>query len=56
MNTIERYVERVMADSTPSTPLWNIEKIKEGKINGWNYIDGCMMISLLNLYAITGEK
>ena len=56
MNTIERYVERVMADSTPSTPLWNIEKIKEGKINGWNYIDGCMMISLLNLYNITGEK
>ncbi len=56
MNTIERYVERVMAESTPSTPLWNIEKIKDGKINGWNYIDGCMMISLLNLYNITGEK
>ena len=56
MSTIERYVERVMEESTPSTPLWNIEKIKEGKINGWNYIDGCMMISLLNLYNITGEK
>ena len=56
MNTIERCVERFMAESTPSTPLWNIEKIKEGKINGWNYIDGCMMISLLNLYSITGEK
>lgn len=56
MNNIERYVERIMAESAPDKPLWNIEKIKEGKINGWNYIDGCMMIALLNLYRITGEK
>ena len=56
MNNIERYVERIMAESTPDKPLWNIEKIKEGKINGWNYIDGCMMIALLNMYRITGEE
>lgn len=56
MNNIERYVERIMAESTPDRPLWNIEKIHQGKINGWNYIDGCMMIALLNMYRITGEK
>ena len=56
MNNIERYVERIMAESTPDKPLWNIEKIHQGKINGWNYIDGCMMIALLNMYKITGEK
>lgn len=56
MNIIERYVERMMNESTPEKPLWNIEKISEGKINGWNYIDGCMMIALLNLYRITGES
>ena len=56
MNNIERYVERIMAESTPDRPLWNIEKIKEGKINGWNYIDGCMMIALLNMHKITGQK
>ena len=55
MNVIERYVERMMTESTPDRPLWNIEKIKEGKVNGWNYIDGCMMIALLNLHRITGE-
>ena len=55
MNMIERYVERMMAESTPERPLWNIEKIKEGKVNGWNYIDGCMMIALLNMHRITGE-
>ena len=56
MNQIEQYVERIMAESTPDKPLWNIEKIKEGKINGWNYIDGCMMIALLNMHKITGQE
>ncbi len=56
MNNIERYLNRIMEESTPDRPLWNIEKIKEGKVNGWNYIDGCMMIALLNMYKITGEK
>ena len=55
MNAIERYVERILAHSTPEAPLWNIEKIKQGNINGWNYIDGCMMNALLNLYHITGN-
>ena len=56
MNNIEAYVERILSESTPAKPLWNIEKIKEGKINGWNYIDGCMMIALLNMYKITGQR
>ena len=56
MNNIERYVERILAESTPDKPLWNIEKIAQGKINGWNYIDGCMMIALLNMHKITGQK
>ena len=56
MNNIEAYVERLLSESTPDKPLWNIEKIKEGKLNGWNYIDGCMMIALLNMHKITGQS
>jgi len=56
VNAIERYVEQILDGSTPDKPLWNIEKIAQGKINGWNYIDGCMMIALLTLHDITGEK
>ncbi len=56
MNTIEKFVERVMADSTPDKPLWNIEKVLQGKVNGWNYIDGCMMAALLSLHKITGQR
>jgi unsaturated rhamnogalacturonyl hydrolase len=36
--------------------MWNIEKVRSGKPNKWNYIDGCMITALLRLYAITGEK
>ncbi len=56
MNAIERYVKRIMEESTPDRPLWNIEKIAQGKVNGWNYIDGCMMTALLNLHKITGDE
>lgn len=55
MNIIERYVERILAESAPGRPLWNIESIKAGKPNNWNYVDGCMMIALMNLHRITGE-
>ena len=33
MNNIVAYVDRIMAESTPDKPLWNIEKIAEGGIN-----------------------
>ena len=56
MKRIEGYVNRLLSESTPDRPLWNIEKIHQGKINGWNYIDGCMMTALLNMYEITGQR
>ncbi len=37
-------------------PFWNIEAIKQGKKPAWNYIDGCMMVSLLELYKTTKEE
>jgi len=55
MNAVERYVEQILSGSTPDKPLWNIEKLSQGKINGWNYIDGCMMIALLTLHQLTGQ-
>lgn len=52
---IEKYVERLINESTPDLPLWNIESIKQGKAPHWNYIDGCMLTALLELNKITGE-
>ena len=52
---IEKYIDKLMT-SAPDMPLWNIESIKQGKKPTWNYIDGCMTTSLLEMYKTTGEK
>ncbi len=54
-SVIDRYIDRLINDSTPGKPVWNIENIKHGKAPGWNYIDGCMMTSLYSIYEQTGN-
>ncbi|MBQ9120202.1 MAG: glycoside hydrolase family 88 protein [Lachnospiraceae bacterium] len=56
MNRIGQYLEALLQGSTPEAPLWNIEKIRQGKKAEWDYIDGCMMKAVLALYEITGEQ
>lgn len=53
---IDRFIEKLITQSTPEVPLWNIESVKQGKKPHWNYIDGCMMTSLLSLYDETLEE
>lgn len=56
MLRIEKYIDELMAKSTPDRPIWNIEKILAGKKSTWNYIDGCMIKAILEMYTITGDK
>jgi unsaturated rhamnogalacturonyl hydrolase len=53
---IDRYIDKLIKGSTPNKPLWNIEFIRAGKEPKWNYIDGCMMTSLLELYNQSQNK
>lgn len=53
---IDAYIQKIITLSTPQAPYWNIESIRQGKKPHWNYIDGCMMISLLDLYQETKNK
>jgi len=55
MKVIEDYITKLLS-SSPDKPLWNIESIKLGRKPAWNYIDGCMISSLLELYKITNDK
>ena len=55
-SVIDKYIDRLISDTTPDRPVWNIENIKHGKAAGWNYIDGCMMTSLYAIYLQTGNK
>ncbi len=54
--SLDRYIARLIAESTPDHTVWNVEKIRQNAPGSWNYIDGCMMTALLNLYEITGER
>ena len=49
---INSYIDKLMK-SDPAMPLWNIEVIRSGKKPAWNYIDGCMMTSLIEMYKTT---
>lgn len=53
---IDKYIDRLIAETTPDKPIWNIENIRLGKKAGWNYIDGCMMTSLYSIYKLSGNK
>jgi unsaturated rhamnogalacturonyl hydrolase len=55
ISLIDRFIEKLITESTPEKPIWNIEAIKQGKEPHWNYIDGCMMTSLLSLYHETHD-
>ncbi len=52
---IDDYIDKLMT-SKPDMPLWNIESIKQGKMPVWNYIDGCMTTSLIELYKTTKDE
>lgn len=53
---LDRYINQLLDKSTPEAPVWNIEKIKEGGKSTWNYIDGCMIKAVLDLFHITNNS
>lgn len=53
---LDTYISQLLERSTPDAPAWNIEKIRAGKPNSWNYIDGCMIKALIELADITGRS
>lgn len=53
---ISAYVLGLIEQSSPEKTAWNIEKMRQGKPATWNYIDGCMLIALLEMARITGDR
>ncbi len=53
---VEKYVNELIDRSTLEEPIWNIEKIRDGKKATWDYIDGCMIMAFLELYKVSGNK
>ncbi len=56
MDIIVKYIDELLEKSTPEAPMWNIEKLKQGMKSTWNYIDGCMIKAVLEMYAISKDE
>lgn len=49
---LSNYIDQLLDKSTPQAPVWNIERVRSGEPPSWNYVDGCMVNALLELYTI----
>ncbi|MDF3005752.1 MAG: hypothetical protein K0S22_2224, partial [Oscillospiraceae bacterium] len=56
MQLLKEYVDDLLIHSDAENPMWNIEKVRSGAPNKWNYIDGCMITAVLALHELTGES
>ena len=58
MPVFERYIAELIEKSTIEVPAWNIEKARGNAkgSSGWNYIDGCMILAMLEIYRATREQ
>ena len=56
MKILDRYIDQLLEKSSPSRPIWNIEKIRQGAKPSWNYMDGCIINAILELYHITQKE
>ena len=56
MPIIESYLDDLIKNSTLDVTAWNIEAARKGGKSGWNYIDGCMILAMIETWKITGEK
>ena len=53
---LDKYIDFLLENSDASSPMWNIERIRSGSKNKWNYIDACMISAYLELYEIKRDK
>lgn len=53
---LDKYIDFLLENSDASLPMWNIEQIRSGRKNKWNYIDACMISAYLELYEIKKDK
>lgn len=53
---IKQFLDGLIKKSTPERPAWNLEVLLGHIEPAWNYIDGCMIKAVLEMYDITGDK
>lgn len=56
MEILDRYIHQLLEQSTPESPIWYQEKNEESSAAKWNYMDGCMIKAILELYQIKKDE
>lgn len=58
MTAIEKYIDYLISETKTdmNCPAWNIEKKRQNIKSDWNYIDGCMIKAVLEVYSITKDQ
>lgn len=56
MEILDRYIDQLLEKSSPQAPIWNIEKIQDGSKPSWNYMDGCMIKAIIELYHMKKDS
>lgn len=54
--SMQAFINYLIDQSTPDKPIWNKEVILYNKEAKWNYIDGVMLIALMELYHLTHDS
>lgn len=52
---IRAYLDGLLDASVPNRPAWNQELLLGHQEPAWNYVDGCMILAVLEMYGITGD-
>lgn len=55
-NMVKQFFDQILAQSSPTHPAWNQEVLLGHIQPTWNYIDGCMMKAVLELYDSTQDQ
>lgn len=55
-SSVDKFIDRIVEESTPAAPLWNTERAKTGKSAAPDFGDGCLMSALYAYYKSTGDK
>jgi len=56
LGRLRLYMDHLIETSDAQSPQWNLERIRSGQPNQWNYIDGCMINAVLQLYQCSGKE
>ena len=52
LNLLGDYVDYLIANSSAEAPMWNIEKVRSGKPNKWNYFSSPVVLYRLRQAVI----